>query len=456
MKFRKTIFLTHLLLIGGLVGQAQTSLRGDWQGTLRLPMGALRLILHLSQDEQGKWQGALDSPDQGAYGLRVDEVRVEGDSLILSSDLLRLRYLGLRDATGKILGTLTQGGAELPLVLERKIETIPPQTAESTPSPYRQQELSIPIPGTKVTIAGTLSLPQGEGAPHSLVVLITGSGPQDRDETVLGHKPFRYIADSLLAAGYAVFRYDDRGVGKSTGVFMESHFSDFVHDATAVVRKLHAEPSLRGTKIYLLGHSEGGYVAAQVASREPSVAGVISLAGPAFGLDRVLLDQMDALLELSGASAEQRQKLGRVNQEVYALMKNKRLTLEQVKAEARKKLEAHQEFLGSGQSIDVILGQLTPFLRELLSQDVSGVWRSLRVPVIGIYAGLDKQVLPNNATELQRLLPQARVQVFPGYNHLFLSTQSGSPLEYAGLPQGFSPEALSYLRQELDRLSVGR
>ena len=245
-------------------------------------------------------------------------------------------------------------------------------------------------------------------------------------------------------------------MGKSSGVFMESHFSDFVHDATAVVRKLHAEPSLRGTKIYLLGHSEGGYVAAQVASREPSVAGVISLAGPAFGLDRVLLDQMDALLELSGASAEQRQKLGRVNQEVYALMKNKRLTLEQVKAEARKKLEAHEEFLGSGQSIDVILGQLTPFLRELLSQDVSGVWRSLRVPVIGIYAGLDKQVLPNNATELQRLLPQARVQVFPGYNHLFLSTQSGSPLEYAGLPQGFSPEALSYLRQELDRLRVGR
>ena len=107
MKYRKTILLTHVLLLGGLMVQAQTSLRGDWQGTLRLPMGSLRLILHLNQDEQGKWQGALDSPDQGAYGLRVDEVQVEGDSLLLTSHLLQIRYLGLRDASGKILGTLT-------------------------------------------------------------------------------------------------------------------------------------------------------------------------------------------------------------------------------------------------------------------------------------------------------------------------------------------------------------
>lgn len=454
MKYRKTILLTHVLLLGGLMVQAQTSLRGDWQGTLRLPMGSLRLILHLNQDEQGKWQGALDSPDQGAYGLRVDEVQVEGDSLLLTSHLLQIRYLGLRDASGKILGTLTQGGAELPLTLERKREATEPLRADTITSPYRQQELQIPIPGTKVTLSGTLSLPTTERPPHALVVLITGSGPQDRDETILGHKPFRHIADTLLSAGYAVFCYDDRGVGKSTGVFMDSHLSDFVQDATAVVRRLHAEPSLRGTKIYLLGHSEGAYVAAQVARRESLVSGVISLAGPTFALDRVLLDQMDALLELSGASEDQRRKLGRVNAQVYALMKDRHLTLDEVKAKARKVLESHQEYLGNGQSIEAILGQLTPYLRELLSQDVSAVWRDLRVPVIGIYADLDKQVLPINARELQRLLPRARVQVFPGYNHLFLQTQSGSPLEYARLPQGFSPEALSYLRQELDRLRV--
>ncbi len=262
-------FLLSLLLLLPFVVSAQ-SLRGDWSGKLSLPMGKLRMVIHLSE-EAGRWSATLDSPDQGAYGLRADEVHVSGDSLRIELRSLRLTYTAVRTQDDKLSGNFQQGGMSLPLDMERSTEK---QDTPQAPTSYTEEELSIPVSGSSVILSGSLALPKTGQAPYPTLVLITGSGPQDRDETIFGCKPFLDITRRLTEAGFAVFRYDDRGVGKSTGVFLASSVTDFVHDAEAVVAALRGNKSVQAQRIFLVGHSEGGYIAAKVAGQDHSIAGV--------------------------------------------------------------------------------------------------------------------------------------------------------------------------------------
>ena len=328
-------FLLSLLLLLPFVVGAQ-SLRGDWSGKLSLPMGKLRMVIHLTE-EAGRWSATLDSPDQGAYALRADEVHVSGDSLRMELRSLRLTYTAVRTQDDKLSGNFQQGGMSLPLDMGRSAEK---QDAPQAPASYTEEELSIPVSGSSVVLSGSLALPKTGQASYPTLVLITGSGPQDRDETIFGCKPFLDITRRLTEAGFAVFRYDDRGVGKSTGVFLASSITDFVHDAEAVVAALRGNKSVKAQRIFLVGHSEGSYIAAKVASQDRSIAGVVSLAGPAFGMDRVVLDQMDALNLLAGKSESERATLSKANLEIYRLMQDKRLSLDEVKARAAKVIRA--------------------------------------------------------------------------------------------------------------------
>ena len=445
-------FLLSLLLFLPLIVSAQ-SLRGDWSGKLTLPMGKLRMVIHLTE-EAGRWSATLDSPDQGAYGLRADEVQVSGDSLRLELRRLRLTYTAVRTQENQLVGTFQQGGMSLPLDMERVTDK---KDAPQAPSTYVEEELSIPVSGTSVVLSGSLALPKKGQVPYPTLVLITGSGPQDRDETIFGCKPFLDITRRLTEAGFAVFRYDDRGVGKSTGVFLSSRITDFVHDAEAVVAALRGNKSVKAQRIFLVGHSEGGYIAAKVASQDSSIAGVVSLAGPAFGMDRVLLDQMDALNLLAGKSEQDRATLSKVNLEIYRLMQDKHLSLDEVKARVAKVIDPLLPVFSSDKSTHEtictqIMSQLTPYLRELLSLDIAGTWRAVKCPVIGLFGEMDKQVLPSNAVELMRLQPKAQVQVFPKLNHLFLPSSTGSPMEYPTLEGKFSADALDFLARSLTAL----
>ncbi len=445
-------FLLSLLLFLPFIVSAQ-SLRGDWSGKLTLPMGKLRMVIHLTE-EAGRWSAILDSPDQGAYGLRADEVQVSGDSLRLELRRLRLTYTAVRTQDDQLVGTFQQGGMSLPLDMERakgQSDTF------KAPSTYVEEELSIPVSGTSVVLSGSLALPKTGQAPYPTLVLITGSGPQDRDETIFGCKPFLDITRRLTEAGFAVFRYDDRGVGKSTGVFLASSITDFVHDAEAVVAALRGNKSVKAQRIFLVGHSEGGYIAAKVASQDRSIAGVVSLAGPAFGMDRVLLDQMDALNLLAGKSEQDRATFTKANQEIYRLMQDKRLSLDEVKARVAKVIDPLLPVFSPDKNMHEtirtqIMSQLTPYLRQLLSLDVAGTWRAVKCPVIGLFGEMDKQVLPSNAAELMRLQPKAQVQVFPKLNHLFLPSSTGSPMEYPPLKGHFSANALDFLVRSLTAL----
>lgn len=445
-------FLLSLLLLLPFVVSAQ-SLRGDWSGKLSLPMGKLRMVIHLTE-EAGRWSASLDSPDQGAYALRADEVEVRGDSLTLRLSSLHLRYTALRDGEDQLVGNFEQGGMSLPLSLRRVAKA---EDTKSTPTTYTEEELTIPVSGSSVVLSGSLALPKSGKDPYPTLILITGSGPQDRDETVFGHKPFLDITRRLTEAGFAVFRYDDRGVGKSTGIFMASHVQDFVRDAEAVVKAMKEHKAVNPQRIFLLGHSEGSYIASKVATQDHSLAGIVSLAGPVFGMDRILADQMDALSLLGGKSDEERATLRKGNLEVYALMQDKRLSLDEVKAKASKVVERLLPVMTSDTTMYAtirtqIMGQFTPYLRELLQLDIEGTWRSVRCPVIGLFGEMDKQVLPSNAAELLRLQPKAQVQVFPKLNHLFLPSSTGSPMEYPTLRGHFSVDALDFLVRSLTTL----
>lgn len=445
-------FLLSLLLLLPFVVSAQ-SLRGDWSGKLSLPMGKLRMVIHLTE-EAGRWSASLDSPDQGAYALRADEVEVRGDSLTLRLSSLHLRYTALRDGEDQLVGNFEQGGMSLPLSLRRVAKA---EDTKSTPTTYTEEELTIPVSGSSVVLSGSLALPKSGKDPYPTLILITGSGPQDRDETVFGHKPFLDITRRLTEAGFAVFRYDDRGVGKSTGIFMASHVQDFVRDAEAVVKAMKEHKAVNPQRIFLLGHSEGSYIASKVATQDHSLAGIVSLAGPVFGMDRILADQMDALSLLGGKSDEERATLRKGNLEVYALMQDKRLSLDEVKAKASKVVERLLPVMTSDTTMYAtirtqIMGQFTPYLRELLQLDVAGTWRAVKCPVIGLFGEMDKQVLPTNAAELLRLQPKAQVQVFPKLNHLFLPSSTGSPMEYPTLRGHFSADALDFLVRSLTTL----
>lgn len=445
-------FLLSLLLLLPFVVSAQ-SLRGDWSGKLSLPMGKLRIVIHLTE-EAGRWSATLDSPDQGAYALRADEVEVRGDSLFLRLNALHLRYTALRDGEDQLVGNFEQGGMSLPLSLRRVAKA---EDTKSVPTTYTEEELTIPVSGSSVVLSGSLALPKSGKAPYPTLILITGSGPQDRDETVFGHKPFLDITRRLTEAGFAVFRYDDRGVGKSTGIFMASHVQDFVRDAEAVVKAMKEHKAVNPQRIFLLGHSEGSYIASKVVSQDRSLAGIVSLAGPVFGMDRILADQMDALSLLGGKSDEERATLRKGNLEVYGLMQDKRLSLDEVKAKAAKVVERLLPVMTSDTTMygtirTQIMGQFTPYLRELLQLDIEGTWRSVRCPVIGLFGEMDKQVLPSNAAELLRLQPKAQVQVFPKLNHLFLPSSTGSPMEYPTLRGHFSADALDFLARSLTAL----
>ncbi|HSG06914.1 MAG TPA: hypothetical protein VLA36_01060, partial [Longimicrobiales bacterium] len=225
MRPSRGIFPTVAVLALGslpLAGSAQdtrppSAFAGTWRGPLDTGGGSLTLVFHLTEAAGGGFEGAMDSPDQRATGIPATEVSVEGDTLTFTVAALAMTYSAVLSSDGSTLaGTFTQGPVRLPLTLTRGEAEAParPQTP-ALPLPYRSQEVAIPTVEAEVTLAGTLTLPEGPG-PFPGAVLVTGSGPQDRDETLLGHKPFAVLADHLTRQGIAVLRFDDRGFGRST------------------------------------------------------------------------------------------------------------------------------------------------------------------------------------------------------------------------------------------------
>lgn len=408
---------------------------GTWNGALDIGGASLRLVVHLEPEGTG-WTGTMDSPDQGATGIPIDVVAATPAGLILEVHKVGGTYRGTWTEEG-LEGTWSQGPTSLPLALTRGAVAAPARPQEPTPPfPYAEHELRFGG-GPGVELAGTLTVPAGSG-PFPGIALVSGSGPQDRDEALMGHRPFAVLADALTRAGVAVLRYDDRGVGASGGAFAGALTTDFATDAAGAVAALRARPEVDGDRVGILGHSEGGYVASLVAAEQP-VAFALLMAGPGLTGKGVLESQVEALAVASGASAAQA-KQSRAAQS----------TILDALASGASEAELRAVLRGAGvpkTRIDAELpALLSPWYRAFVAFDPEPHLRALDVPVLALLGERDVQVVaPENAAALERSLsenPDATVEILPGLNHLLQPAKTGLPSEYGTIEQTIDAAAL--------------
>ncbi len=432
-------------------------LKGAWQGSLKVPGGgSLRIVFNFVPKPGGGYTATLDSPDQGAKGIPVD-------SVILLDSLLRVQVGSVggkfqgRWVADSIAGTWRQSGLEFPLVIRYVGESAeaPKRPQEPVkPYPYREEEVSYANTSAGITLAGTLTLPQGPG-PFPAVVLITGSGPQDRDEALMGHRPFLVLADYLTRRGIAVLRSDDRGVGKSTGTFATATTVDFAGDVKSAVAYLETRKEIRGSEIGLIGHSEGGIIAPMVAAESKDIAFIVMMAGTGVTGEELILEQAALISQAMGASDSAVKSQRALSADLYHIVLSGKDSLT-IDHELRSLLEKNapaDTTAGKATREVLINAQIrsitSPWFRFFLRYDPRPALRRVTCPVLVINGEKDLQVPPKqNLPEIEAALKEGgnrdyTVKPLPGLNHLFQTAKSGAPSEYATIEETMSPVALS-------------
>ena len=426
---------------------APSDIDGAWLGTLDTGAIRLRVVFRIVNTDEGL-KATLDSPDQGFKGMPTSGVKHDGTLLRIEANSIGGVFEGTISADkNSIDGKWTQGGGTLPLVLkplksEAELEVKRPQNPVK-PYPYHEEEVSYDNKVQDVTLAATLTIPQGKG-PFPGVVLITGSGPQDRDETLLGHKPFLVLSDYLTRHGIAVLRADDRGTGKSTGVFSKATTADFATDTEAGVAYLKTRAEIDPHKIGLVGHSEGGVIAPMVAARNKDVAFIVMMAGTGVPGDQVIVAQGEAIDIANGKKPEDAAKSAATQREVVKLIET-----EKDQAVLEKELREKMAGEGTEAQIGMEIRQFTSvWFRYFLTYDPATALRKVTCPVLAINGSLDKQVLPDqNLPAIRKALQEAgnkhfEIDELPGLNHLLQTARTGSPAEYAQIEETMSPVAL--------------
>ena len=420
---------------------------GAWMGSLDLGAAALRVVFHIVNTGDGLI-ATMDSPDQGAKGLPTTSVTRDGPKLKIEAKAIGGVFEGtIASDLSSIDGTFTQMGSPHPLLLKRvkdeaDLERKRPQNPVK-PYPYRDEEVSYHNSLQNVTLAATLTIPQGKG-PFPAVVLITGSGPQDRDESLLGHKPFLVLSDYLTRHGIAVLRADDRGTAKSTGVFATATTADFATDTEAGVAYLKTRSEVDPHKMGLIGHSEGGVIAPMIAARNKDVAFIVMMAGTGVPGDQVLVAQEQAIEITGGKSPEEAAKDAAKEREMLTLVET-----EKDNAVLEKELKEKMAGDVPEAMIGLQIKQITsPWFRYFLTYDPATALRKVTCPVLVLNGALDKQVLPEqNLPPIRKALEESGNQHFEidelsGLNHLFQTAKTGAPAEYAEIEETMSPVAL--------------
>ena len=420
---------------------------GTWMGSLDTGAVKLRVVFHILNAEDGL-TATMDSPDQGMKDLSASSVTRNGASLKIEAKGIGGVFEGTIAADqSSIDGIWSQGGSSLPLLLKRvkdqaELELKRPQVPKK-PYPYREEEVTYANRTQNVTLAATFTIPQGKG-PFAAVLLITGSGPQDRDESLLGHKPFLILSDYLTRHGIAVLRADDRGTGKSTGVFSGATTADFSTDTEAGVAYLKTRPEVDPHKIGLIGHSEGGVIAPMVAARNKDVAFIVMMAGTGVTGDQILPAQAEAIAVASGTNPDEAAKNAAKEKEMLTLVETE-------KDQSVLEKELKEKMAGDVPDAQIgmqILQITSPWFRYFLTYDPASALRKVTCPVLAINGSLDKQVLPDqNLPAIRKALDEAgnkRVEIdeLPGLNHLFQTAKTGAPTEYAEIEETMSPVAL--------------
>lgn len=431
---------------------------GLWEGKLALPSVILRLVLHVSY-ANGALAASLDSPDQGVKGIAVNEVMVDGKKITAKLVIINGAYSGtLSDDGTTLTGSWTQAGNTTILDLKKtdKVSELKRPQEPKRPFPYNEEEVTFENKKAGITLAGTLTWPKDkEKCP--VLVFVTGSGPQNRDEELLGHKPFLVISDYLARHGIASLRYDDRGIAKSTGNFATGTTLDFADDALAAVAYVKTRKEIDPKKIGVIGHSEGGIIAPIAASRSTDVAFIVMLAGTGVPGDEIINEQTMLIARASGDSEADIKTTVDFNKILFAIIREKldsAATAAKLDAATEKlvaglpdSLRANSEY--SAASLKAKVKQmLSPWMLTFLTLDPRQYLRQVHCPVLVMNGSKDLQVPPyQNIPEIKKALGEAGnkqvvVKELPGLNHLFQKATTGSPSEYASIEETVAPEAL--------------
>ncbi|MGK9476938.1 alpha/beta hydrolase family protein [Melioribacter sp. OK-6-Me] len=434
-----------------------------WQGKLNFGQTALNVVLKIFATKEGKLAAHLDSPNQGVVNMQVTEIYISSDSLKFSVASIGASFKGAFEKEGKkITGIFSQSGYNLPLILEKTegiAELRRPQNPER-PFPYIEEEVTFLNPYDDIKLVGTLTLPSGKGK-FPAIVLISGSGPQDRDETIFSHKPFLIIADYLTRNGIAALRYDDRGVNKSGGNFYTATTEDFMKDAVAAVEYLKTRNEIDHEKIGLVGHSEGGLIAPMVAASSDDVKFLVLLAPPGIpGKDLIPL-QTELIMKTQGIDSLTISRTVSEMKIVFEIITNnsdslvvynklKELYQKEIEAlpeEVKKKPEySFDEFDRKAKNY------LSPWFRFFLKYDPAWALENVKIPILALWGSKDLQVpARENMTALIKALEAAgnkqfKTVVCDDLNHLFQKSITGLPLEYGSIEETIYMPALEMIK----------
>ncbi|PTL79541.1 S9 family peptidase [Vitiosangium sp. GDMCC 1.1324] len=441
-------------------GSRASELRGPWHGAIEVREQKL-LIDVVFTEANGAVQGALDVRQQGLRGLPLEVLRADAQGVTLQSALptgQAIRFEGTL-APDRITGTFQQGQAKLPFSLargERVVEARPTRGDG-------YEDLEVSFENGAIHLAGTLTIPSPAAARPPVAILITGSGPQDRNEEVFGLRVFELLAQALARDGIATLRFDDRGVGQSTGDFLAATTADFATDVEAAIRFLQTRTDVDPTRLGLIGHSEGGLIAPMVAVRNPSVAFIVLLAGPGQPMDALLLSQIDRIGRAEGHPAEQTRREQEVTSQALALLRQGKdlSTLEgalgSLCGERCTTREATAAFVKSER-----WQMETPWFRFLSAYDPQPTLRKVRCPVLALGGNLDTQVPSDlNLPLLRRALAEAKnpsvaVEEIPRMNHVLQAAKTGAVSEYATLPKTLEPAVARRIGAWLHALPAAR
>lgn len=457
-KKMKYLIISTLLLLMGANLQAQSDLEGTWEGNLSVGTQELSIVFHIKKGTDNTWTALMDSPDQMAYDLKMDEVVVKNEQEIsMSLKAAKAKFVGkLSEDKQSLQGNWIQG-MEFSLELKKgKGKGFARPQEPKAPFPYTIEEVKYENKKAKINLAGTLTIPKGEGK-HPVVVLISGSGPQDRDETILKHKPFWVLADYWTRNGFAVLRFDDRGVGESEGDFAKATSADFATDVEAAVNFLKQHDRINTKKIGLVGHSEGGLIAPMVASKNKNVAFIVLLAGPGVPGDELLLKQSYDIMKQQGFEAEQIALAQKTSRKIYTtIIKDEKNDLgvgdivKVVKEDTDALDEETKKVVGLDeaslrQSITVLQ---SPWMRYFIRYQPKKYLEKVKCPVLAINGENDLQVAAKpNLEGIESALKiaknkQVKIVSLPNLNHLFQTSETGATEEYIKIEETFSPEAM--------------
>jgi fermentation-respiration switch protein FrsA (DUF1100 family) len=451
--------ITFIAVFCSITTLFSQDITGTWNGILKVQGMQLSLVFHINKTEKG-FSSTMDSPDQKAFGIPVTTTNFENSKLIIALANPRIEYEGVLGADGNITGTFKQSGQSFPMNLSKgkvEKEIIKRPQEPKKPYSYYTEDVVFENKVANNNLAGTLSLPTKEGV-FPAVILITGSGAQNRDEELLGHKPFLVIADYLTKNGIAVLRFDDRGTAMSKGDFKTATTLDFSTDVEAALQYLQTRKEIDHKKIGLIGHSEGGIIAPMVAAKSKNVSFIILLAGTGIPGDELLLLQQELIGRASGISEEDLKKSKIINTEVFELVK-KETNSEQLKKDITalitKSINSDPDNkipdgISESDFIESQVNQLlSPWMQFFIKFNPASTLEKVKCPVLALNGDKDMQVPSKvNLEAINKALSKGgnmkvTIKELPNLNHLFQECKTGSPQEYSEIEQTFSPLALS-------------